>query len=305
MGGGFMSPSSFGLTEDFSEGLCIDDEGDDEALNQGFLGAIGAVNLPGQKGSDDNVMGGGFMSPSSSEELSEGPMCIDDEGDNETLNQGFAKAMQGQGSGNESKHLPGQKGTDDNDNTLLDDKSKTNLAINSERYRADRSMRLAVLEASKTLEEEQQRRAREEMRQEQAKSMRSAGLIYRRGGEMSADAIRQLVVQQQKEEQKKVQKARKRGGRRHDRTKTESDIRGMFGGPDSENSGGTLSSSQRCSRGRLDHLNNGPSLLRQSLPPVPSPDASDLPDLPKVRDATKPGQFRKTNYDPFSFGVSK
>merc|ERR1712086_544185 len=29
----------------------------------------------------------------------------------------------------------------------------------------------------------------------------------------------------------------------------------------------------------------------------------DIPDLPVMRNATKPGQFRKTNYDPFSYGV--
>lgn len=39
--------------------------------------------------------------------------------------------------------------------------------------------------------------------------------------------------------------------------------------------------------------------------PTPSSLAPDLPELPVLRNATKPGQFRKTNYDPFSFGVKK
>jgi len=198
--------------------------------------------------------------------------------------------------------------TDDSLNNTLDDRSKTNLVVNRELYRAHRSMRLAVLEASKRLEEEQQRRAREEMQKEQAKSNSSAGLIMRHGGELSVDAIKQFVVQQRKEEQKKVQEATKRAGRRHTRNKTSSDIRGMFAGSGSDLSNLTSPPERKPTAvGRMPDFANPPS-TQHTLPIVAlskSPVDSDLPDLPKVRNATRPGQFRKTNYDPFSFGVKK
>jgi len=268
-------------------------------------------------------------------------MFIDDSGDNKALNQGFAEAMQHEGNGlvinaslarstnpeslpvkfkdkstsldiNESKpsggpplNLPEHKCTDRNANNSLD-VSSTSL------YRAHRSMRLSVLEASTTLQEEQHRRAREEMRREQAKSNRSAGLIMRHGGELSAEAIEKFIAQQQKEEQKKVQEATKRAGRRHNRKKTSSDIRGMFG--NSASGIGSSSSHQRCVTKlppTCEHAVVGGKLPPLKEHPLPStgqletPFASDLPDLPIVRNATKPGQFRKTNYDPFSFALSK
>merc|ERR1719206_494571 len=135
-------------------------------------------------------------------------------------------------------NLPEHERTDDKVNNLLNDKTKTPLVVNRELYRAHRTMRMAVLEASKRLEEEQQRRAREEIRKEQALSNKSAGLIMRHGGELSADAIKQFVVQQQKEEQRKVQEATKRAGRR--RNRTSSDIRGMFGSSGQDLSNRTL-----------------------------------------------------------------
>jgi hypothetical protein len=296
------------------------------------------------------------MSPSSfevgEEEHSDGPICIDDEDvDDGALNQGFAEAMQHQGSGfiikeslakpatpgtspavdrktrsksfdsdesptgltqatwqkNSLKpmNLPEHVGTDDNVNNLLSDKSKTPLVVNRELYRAHRSMRLAVLEASKRLEEEQQRRAREEMRKEQAKSNKGAGLIMRHGGELSADAIKQFVAQQQKEEEKKRLDASRRSGRRHTRNRTSSDIRGMFGNTASDlGNRGTLPPNRKetVSAGIPDF--NKP-LSPRHMAASTTATTSDLPELPKVRNATKPGQFRKTNYDPFSFGVRK
>jgi len=278
------------------------------------------------------------------ENIIEGPICIDDQGENEVLNQGFAEAMQHEGSGlvikaslarpktpeslpvkvketsrsksfdsNESKPPAGpsslwQMNSFRAVNNLLDDRSKTNLVVNRELYRAHRSMRVAVLEASKRLEEEQQRRALEVMQKEQAKSNSSAGLIMRHGGELSADAIKQFVVQQQKEEQKKVQEATKRAGRRHTRNRTSSDIRGMFGGSGSDLSNLTLPTKPRQDAvGGIPDFGSLPLIQQPLPPPAPSkfPDASDLPDLPKARNATKPGHFRKTNYDPFSFGVRK
>jgi len=203
-------------------------------------------------------------------------------------------------------NLPEHGATDEKLNLILNDKTKSSLVVNRELYRAHRNMRVAVLEASKRLEEEQQRRAREEMRKEQAKTRSAgAGLIMRHGGELSADAIKQFVAQRKKEEQQKVQEATSRGGRRHNRNKTASDVRGMFGGATSELSNLTLPP-QRDSL-KMDGIPSF-SPLRPPLTPTTltkSSIAPDLPELPEMRGATKPGQFRKTNYDPFrQFGVA-
>ena len=295
---------------------------------------------------------GGFMSPTSfeeEEELSDGPICMDD-GDDGVLNEGFAEAAQHQGSGlviknslapkpvdvdgdssdsgksrsksfdgNESRphsafskgnalraiNLPEHKQSSDSDNQMeriINDKSKTPLVVNRELYRAHRQMRLAVLDASKRLEEEQQRRAREEMKKEQARTnTMGAGLIMRHGGELSADAIKQFVVQRQKEEQKSIEQAVSRSGRRHNRNKTASDIRGMFGGSGADLNNLTLPKRHEPSpRGTIPDFGSiSPSPPKPSIALAP-----DLPELPQMRQATKPGQFRKTNYDPFSYGVS-
>mmetsp|Transcript_1142 Transcript_1142/g.2388 ORF Transcript_1142/g.2388 Transcript_1142/m.2388 type:complete len:979 (+) Transcript_1142:261-3197(+) len=300
---------------------------------------------------------GGFLSPASfevEEEQSDGPPCMDDDGDDGTLNDAFAEAMRHQGSGflikdslakpkspessavdkrSRSKsfdsdesvppspvqsiwqknslramNIPEHKLTDDNVNNLPGDKSQTPLSVNRDLYRAHRSMRLSIVEASKRLEEEYQRRAREEMRKEQARSNMVPGLIMRHGGELSADAIKQFVVQQHKEEQDKVLAATKRNGRRHHRNRTSSDIRGMFGGSGSDLSNLTMPKKrEQPSRSGIPDFSRPPSPMQplKTTIPLNTPIASDLPELPKVRNATKPGQFRKTNYDPFSFGLRK
>ncbi|KAL7540677.1 hypothetical protein ACHAWF_006752 [Thalassiosira exigua] len=308
---GFMSPASFDFDESENlsdEPFCMDD--DSGALNAGFAEAV-------QHQGAGSLVKGSFERPATPER----------EPVRKTRSRSFdgedisprphassvpptSTPIWAKKSSLRAVNLPEHNRTDDNVNNLLNDKSKTPLVVNRELYRAHRSMRLAVLEASKRLEEEQQRRAGEEMRKEQALSNKGAGLIMRHGGELSADAIKQFVVQQQKEEQMKVQEARKRTGRRHARNKTASDIRGMFGKAGSD----------------LNNLTNPP--IRDSAPFAGIPDfstplsppsrhgsaeaepttpsiSSDLPELPKVRDATKPGQFRKTTYDPFSFGIKK
>lgn len=134
----------------------------------------------------------------------------------------------------------------------------------------------------------------------------------RHGGELSADAIKQFVVQRQKEEQKKIEKAVKKGGRRHNRNKTASDIRGMFGGSGSELNGNQLTlPPQRKASAYAAGTGSRPGAIPDfANPPLTCPTPAkpvvtgDLPELPQMREATKPGQFRKTNYDPFSFGTT-
>merc|ERR1711865_715621 len=96
------------------------------------------------------------------------------------------------------------------------------------------------------------------------------------------------------------------------RKKTSSDIRGMFGGSDSDD--GNLASSQRCMtrRGRSSKQALSPMAEKTGHSgkhiPAATPEApttSGLPDMPISRRATTPGQFRKTSYDPFSCVLAK
>lgn len=300
---GFMAKSAIDVSEEHSDGpICIDEEdGDNGVLNQGFAEAM-------QHQGGGFAIKGSLMQPKtpdispSGERKSRAKSFDSDESKPPAapVSSVFVKNSM------RAVNLPEHERTDDKVNNLLNDKTKTPLVVNRELYRAHRTMRMAVLEASKRLEEEQQRRAREEIRKEQARSNKSAGLIMRHGGELSADAIKQFVVQQQKEEQRKVQEATKRAGRR--RNRTSSDIRGMFGSSGKDLTNRTLPPKRdQPGSGGIPDFN----ALRRSgtqghnaspLPIKALVNAPDLPDLPVMRNATKPGQFRKTNYDPFSYG---
>jgi len=290
----------------------------------------------------------GFLSPASFEvicEESDGPICMDDDdGEDTGLSDGFAEAMQHQGSAflikdslvisnppgtleserrSRSKsfdsdgsppvtaapsvwqknskiamNIPEQRAADE----------KIPLSVNRDLYRAHRTMRLSIVEASKRLEKENERRARQEMQKEQARSNMVPGLIMRHGGELSAASIKQFVDQQHMEEQKNVLSASKRSGRRGARNRTSSDIRGMFGGSGTAMNNLTLpkKNAQTAMSGIPEFHSRSSRLqpLAKATPPI-EPVAPDLPELPKVRNPTKPGQFRKTNYDPFSFGLRK
>ena len=315
--GGFMSPSyddNEGEGEHSDGPICIDDDdGDDGIINQGFSEAMKhQENGTAIVGSLAPLKKAG--SPPGSARKPRAKSFDSDESHPSPPVSVFTK------NSFRAVNLPESTGTDDKVNTLLEDKSKTPLVVNRELYRAHRSMRLAVVEASKRLEEEQQRRAREEIRKEQAQANKGAGLIMRHGGELSADAIKQFVMQQQKEEQKKVQEASKRAGRRHARNRTSSDIRGMFGGSDSDISNLTnppkrnptavggipdfTSPPSPLNRGGRHPLSSSITSSTKGSPKISQNIAPDLPELPLVR-KREPGQFRKTNYDPFSFGVKK
>jgi Ca2+-binding EF-hand superfamily protein len=288
--GGFIS--SFEKEEEESDGpICIDDEGDDGTLNQYLKSGV--------------AIKGSLVHPSDLEPPPDETKSIDID---ENPPSGKAPAVW------KDKHkiavnLPEHYHDNEKFNVLLNDKSKTPLVVNRELYRAHRIMRLAVLDASKRLDDERQRRAREEMRKEQALSNKGgAGLIMRHGGELSADAIKQFVVQQQKEEQRQVKEASKRAGRRHGhaRNKTTSDIRGMFGSYGSDLANLTTPPiRQTVAVGGIPDF--GPPTPRHPLSPPKTPpevpNAPGLPEVPVIRNRTVPGQFRKTDYDPFSFGT--
>ena len=110
---------------------------------------------------------------------------------------------------------------------------RSSLSVNRELYRANRATRLAVLEASRRLEEEDRRRTREEMQRgrQGSPANRGVGLIIRHGGLIEHDIIEQLVAQQRREEQKRVGEAKETSGRSRRRDRTALDVRGMIGGP--------------------------------------------------------------------------
>ena len=297
---GFVpSPTSFEEEEDQSDGpICMDDsDGDDGLVNPEFSEAMRHQNS-GIVLKDS--LAPVTVSPASSRGRSKSV------GEEEAKESPATTPTAYKMNSLRAINLPEHGANDEKLNSILNDMTKSTLVVNRELYRAHRNMRLAVLEASKRLEEEQQRRAREEMRKEQARTRKAgAGLIMRHGGELSADAIKQFVAQRKKEEQQKVQEAKSRGGRRHNRNKTASDIRGMFGNSGSELSNLTLPPKrEKPASGGIPTFNQ----VRPPLTPVtPTQEsiAPDLPELPEMRGATKPGQFRKT-YDPFRrFGVAE
>jgi len=297
---GFVpSPTSFEEEEDQSDGpICMDDsDGDDGLVNPEFSEAMRHQNS-GVVLKDS--LAPVTVSPASSRGRSKSV------GEEEAKESPATTPTAYKMNSLRAINLPEHGANDEKLNSILNDMTKSTLVVNRELYRAHRNMRLAVLEASKRLEEEQQRRAREEMRKEQARTRKAgAGLIMRHGGELSADAIKQFVAQRKKEEQQKVQEAKSRGGRRHNRNKTASDIRGMFGNSVSELSNLTLPPKrEKPASGGIPTFNQ----VRPPLTPVtPTQEsiAPDLPELPEMRGATKPGQFRKT-YDPFRrFGVAE
>lgn len=300
---GFVpSPTSFEEEEEHSDGpICMDDsDGDDGLVNPEFSEAMRHQNS-GVVLKDS--LAPVTVSPANSRGRSK---SVGEEEAKEAKDSPATTPTAYKKNSIRAINLPEHGANDGKLNLILNDMSKSTLVVNRELYRAHRSMRLAVLEASKRLEEEQQRRAREEIRKEQARTRKAgAGLIMRHGGELSADAIKQFVAQRKKEEQQKVQEAKSRGGRRHNRNKTASDIRGMFGNSDSELSNLTLPPKrEKPGAGGIPNFNQ----VRPPLTPVtPTKEsiAPDLPELPEMRGATKPGQFRKT-YDPFRrFGVAE
>lgn len=292
--GGFMS-LSFEETLQDSDGPLGMDSDSDGALNQGFIEAV-------------EHQGSGFLVKDSLIRTYSDSSPVDKKTRAKSFDSDEAMPPTASWQKNPLKpvNFPEHKHTDGNVNNLLSDKSKTPLVINRELYRAHRGMRLAVLEASKRLEEVQQRRASDVLQKEQARTNKGAGLIMRHGGELSADAIRQFVIQQQKEVELNVLNASKRSGRRHARNRTSSDIRGMFGNSGSDVSNLTMPKREATTGGvasGIPDFRNPPRAPATPTTPTKTPLSPDLPELPKFRDATKPGQFRKTTYDPFSFGV--
>jgi hypothetical protein len=153
--------------------------------------------------------------------------------------------------------------------------------VNRKLYRAHREFRHAVTDACKRFEDEQMRRAKETLvAQENAFAKHTAGLVMRHGQALTEQSIKTFLKKTLEEQQAQVDQANRRGGRgRRSRKKTISDMSGMLVSPSTPES----------------------PLERQMMEEKPKVEA--LPAVKEnenaLRNPTKPGEWRKTTYDPF------
>lgn len=175
-------------------------------------------------------------------------------------------------------------GTSESDTAkVIEDKTKTPLVVNRALYRAHREFRHSITEASKRFEDEQMRRAKETLRAQAIASGQTgrASLVMSRGQGMSDESIKGFLKTTLEERQKKMDKANRRGGRgRPDRKKIISDMSGMMGG-----SGPTHATVAVKAAANATYRKDALSKVQENETPLRKP--------------TKPGEFRKTNYNPF------
>ena len=185
--------------------------------------------------------------------------------------------------------IPEHTHTSEQMDKVIEDKTKTTLVVNRKLYRAHREFRHAVTEACKRFEDEQMRRAKETLRaQESAYAKHTAGLVMRHGQALSEQSIKNFLKKTLEEQQKQADQANRRGGRgRRSRKKTVSDMSGMVGGPASP----AETNSVAAARQTVGEA-TAPEPKAKALAPV-----KENENL--LRNPTKPGEFRKTNYDPF------
>jgi hypothetical protein len=179
--------------------------------------------------------------------------------------------------------------------------NKTALQVNRQLYRAHRSMRTSVLEASKRFEEQQARHAHDILLTKEAEegpNKVQAGLVMRRVNNKTdtTEAVKKILEENKKETQSLMEVANKRGGRgRRTRKKTISDMSGMMGSLSQDDLSKILVQAARPAV-PVDSpqiVGEGEAL---SVPMVIEtvPESDDL----IIRSATVPGEFRKVR-DPF------
>jgi hypothetical protein len=172
---------------------------------------------------------------------------------------------------------------------VIQDETQTPLVVNRKLYRAHREFRHAVTEACKRFEAEQIRRAKETLQaRENGSAKHTAGLVMRHGQALSEQSIKNFLKKTMEEQEKQVDQANRRGGRgRRSRKKTMSDMSGMFDSPVPDEVDASLTSSLS------NTMDEQPAAEKpKNLAPV-----KENENL--LRNPTKPGEFRKTNYDPF------
>lgn len=176
--------------------------------------------------------------------------------------------------------------------SAIQDKELTPIVVNRKLYRAHREFRHAITEACKRFEAEQIRRAKETLRaQENGGAKQTAGLVMRHGQGLSEASIKNFLKKTMEEQEKLLNESTRRGGRgRRSRKKTMSDMSGMFASPVPADDTNLRSSAGHASQNTTVEL---PTVEKpKNLAPV-----KENENL--LRNPTKPGEFRKTNYDPF------
>ena len=168
----------------------------------------------------------------------------------------------------------------------IKDETQTPLVVNRKLYRAHREFRHAVTEACKRFETEQIRRAKETLQaRENGRARQTAGLVMRHGQALSEQSIKNFLKKTMEEQAKQVDQANRRGGRgRRSRKKTMSDMSGMFASPVPADD---LTS---FTKNTMDE----PPVVEKPKNLAPVNENENL-----LRNPTKPGEFRKTKYDPF------
>lgn len=174
----------------------------------------------------------------------------------------------------------------------IQDETQTPLVVNRKLYRAHREFRHAITEACKRFEAEQIRRAKETLQaQENGGARQTAGLVMRHGQALSEASIKNFLKKTMEEQEKQVDQANRRGGRgRRSRKKTMSDMSGMFASPvpaDDTSLTPSVTNARHTASAELPTVEKPKNL-------APVKENENL-----LRNPTKPGEFRKTNYDPF------
>lgn len=175
---------------------------------------------------------------------------------------------------------------------IIQDESKTPLVVNRRLYRAHREFRHSVTAACKRFEDEKLRRAMETLkaRENELQSKHTAGLVMRHGQALNEQSIKNFLKKTMEEQQAAVDQANRRGGRgRSSRKKTISDMSGML----------ALSAEPTTPEPPKEKKTMAPPAI-QARSTIGSAELSSVKENENLlRNPTKPGQFHKTNYDPF------
>mmetsp|Transcript_25400 Transcript_25400/g.38356 ORF Transcript_25400/g.38356 Transcript_25400/m.38356 type:complete len:688 (+) Transcript_25400:2-2065(+) len=171
----------------------------------------------------------------------------------------------------------------------IQDETQTPLVVNRKLYRAHREFRHAITEACKRFEAEQIRRAKETLQaRENGSAKQTAGLVMRHGQALSEASIKNFLKKTMEAQDKLLDQSNRRGGRgRRSRKKTMSDMSGMFASPVPADDASLTASVTRNTVAELPTVEKPKNL-------APVKENENL-----LRNPTKPGEFRKTNYDPF------
>lgn len=184
---------------------------------------------------------------------------------------------------------------------IIHDESKTPLVVNRRLYRAHREFRHSVTAACKRFEDEKLRRAMETLkaRENELQSKHIAGLVMRHGQTLNEQSIKNFLKKTMEEQQAAVDQANRRGGRgRSSRKKTISDMSGML-----SLSAQSTPEPPRAKKSLEQEPINNNLATRSTIGTAELSSVKENENL--LRNPTKPGEFHKTNYDPFLQRKSK